>query len=103
MKLILDTHAALWWLADDDRMGNEAARQLTDETNQVLLSATVVCEVAIKRRLGKLTAPEDLVPTLLGSGAQPLPVTLEHAAAVESLPQHHQRPVRPHARRPGSR
>lgn len=92
MKLILDTHAALWWLADDDRMGAEAARQLTDETNQVLLSATVVWEVAIKRGLEKLTAPEDLVPTLLGAGAQPLPVTLEHAASVELLPQHHRDP-----------
>lgn len=92
MKLILDTHAALWWLADDDRMGNDAARQLTDETNQVLLSATVVWEVAIKRGLGKLTAPEDLVPTLLNGGARPLPVTLDHAAGVESLPWHHRDP-----------
>jgi len=92
VKLILDTHPAPWWLADDDRMGNEAARQLTDETNQVLLTAAVVWEVAIKRGLGKLTAPEDLVPTLLGGGAQPLPVTLEHAVAVESLPKHHRDP-----------
>jgi PIN domain nuclease of toxin-antitoxin system len=92
VKLILDTHAALWWLSDDERMGDEAARQLTDETNQVLLSATVVWEVAIKRGLGKLTAPADLVPTLLAGGAQPLPVTLEHASAVESLPRHHRDP-----------
>lgn len=73
-------------------MGDEAARQITDETNQVLLSATVVWEVAIKRGLGELTAPEDLVPTLLAGGAQPLPVTLEHASAVQFLPQHHQDP-----------
>lgn len=92
MKLLLDTHAALWWLADDDRIGEEVIRHLTDDTNQVLISAVVVWEVAIKRSLGKLDAPEDLAPTLLGAGAQPLPVTLEHAAAVEKLPWRHRDP-----------
>jgi PIN domain nuclease of toxin-antitoxin system len=86
VKLLLDTHAALWWLADDDRIGEEVIRHLTDDTNQVLISAVVVWEVAIKRSLGKLDAPADLAPTLLGAGAQPLPVTLDHAAAVEKLP-----------------
>ncbi len=89
---MLDTHAALWWLADDDRIGGEVIRHLTDDTNQVLISAVVVWEVAIKRSLGKLDAPEDLAPTLLSAGAQPLPVTLEHAAAVEKLPWHHRDP-----------
>ena len=89
MKLLLDTHAALWWLSGDERFGRSAADQLTDETNQVLLSAVVVWEIAIKRSLGKLDAPDDLAPTLLGAGAQPLPVTLDHAAAVGELPWHH--------------
>lgn len=92
MKLLLDTHAALWWLADDERLGDEVIRHLTDDTNQVLISAVVVWEVAIKRWLGKLEAPEDLAPTLLSAGAQPLPVTLEHAAAVEKLPWRHRDP-----------
>jgi len=92
LKLLLDTHAALWWLSGDERFGRSAADRLTDETNQVLLSAVVVWEVAIKRSLGKLEAPHDLAPTLLGAGAQPLPVTLEHAAAVEELPWHHRDP-----------
>jgi PIN domain nuclease of toxin-antitoxin system len=92
VKLLLDTHAALWWLADDARMGTNAARGLADERNQVLLSAAVIWEVAVKRSLGKLDAPEDLAPTLLGAGALPLPVSLEHAAAVEHLPWHHRDP-----------
>lgn len=92
MKLLLDTHAALWWLADDARIGRDADRQLSDETNRVLLSAAVIWEVAIKRSLGKLHAPADLAPMLLGAGAQPLPVTLDHAAAVEELPWHHRDP-----------
>ncbi len=92
MKLILDTHAALWWLADDAQLSDEAIRQLSDDTNLVLLSAAVVWEVAIKRSLGKLEIPDDFAPTLLGAGAQPLTVTLEHAAAVEALPWHHRDP-----------
>ncbi len=92
MKLILDTHAALWWLSGDERFGTGAEEHLTDTTNQILLSAVVVWEVAIKRSLGKLRAPEDFAPTLLGAGAQPLPVSLDHAAAVEQLPWHHRDP-----------
>ena len=92
MKLLLDTHAALWWLADDARVGRDSERELSDDTNRVLLSAAVIWEVAIKRSLGKLQAPADLAQTLLGAGAQPLPVTLDHAAAVEALPWHHRDP-----------
>lgn len=83
MRLLLDTHAALWWLDGDARFGRSAARALTDEANQVLLSAAVVWEVAVKRSLGRLEAPDDLAPTLLRAGARPLPVTLAHAAGVE--------------------
>ncbi len=92
MKLLLDTHAALWWLSGDRRFSPEAERRLTDDTDQVLLSAVVVWEVAIKRSLGKLEAPEDFGPTLLGAGVQPLAVSLEHAASVERLPWHHRDP-----------
>jgi PIN domain nuclease of toxin-antitoxin system len=92
LRLLLDTHAALWWLSGDERFGTEAEQQISDTTNQVLLSAAVVWEVAIKRSLGKLEAPPDFAPTLLGAGAQPLPVSLDHAAAVEQLPWHHRDP-----------
>lgn len=92
MKLLLDTHAALWWLSGDERFGETAARQLTNADSQALLSAAVVWEVAIKRSLGKLDAPEDFASTLLGAGAQPLPVGLHHAAAVGDLPHHHRDP-----------
>jgi PIN domain nuclease of toxin-antitoxin system len=92
LKLLLDTHAALWWLTGDERFGREAERQLIDDTNQILLSAAVVWEVAIKRSLGKLQAPEDFAPMLLGAGIQALAVSLEHAGSVEHLPWHHRDP-----------
>ena len=92
MRLILDTHAALWWLSGDSRFGATAEAEITDSSNQVLLSAAVVWEVAIKRSLGKLEAPDDLGSTFVAGGARPLPIGLEHAAAVETLPWHHRDP-----------
>jgi PIN domain nuclease of toxin-antitoxin system len=92
LKLLLDTHAALWWLSGDDRFGETAARQLGDGSNQVLLSAAVIWEIAVKRFLGKLEAPRDLAATLLDAGVQALAVSLDHAAAVEHLPWHHRDP-----------
>jgi PIN domain nuclease of toxin-antitoxin system len=92
MKLLLDTHAALWWLVDDDRIGEEVVSLLADDSNQVLISAVVIWEVAINRSLGKLKAAEGLAPTLVDAGAQPLSLTVAHAAAVEALPWVHRDP-----------
>lgn len=92
MKLLLDTHAALWWLGDDERLGPASAELIADPSSQVLLSAAVVWEVAIKRSLGKLDAPEDFAETLLGAGAQALAVSVEHADAVGRLEWHHRDP-----------
>jgi PIN domain nuclease of toxin-antitoxin system len=92
VRLLLDTHAALWWLSGDRRFGAAAADQVGDARNEVVLSAAVVWEVAIKRALGKLQAPDGFAETLLGAGARPLPVGLDHAAAVENLPAHHRDP-----------
>jgi len=92
VKLLLDTHAALWWLGDDDRLGAVSADLLGDASNDVLLSAAVVWEVAIKRSLGKLKAPDGFASTLIGAGANALPVTIAHAEAVETLAWHHRDP-----------
>lgn len=92
MRLLLDTHAALWWLADDERLGRTAAAHLADASNQVLLSAVVVLEVAIKRSLGKLDTPDGFATALLEAGALPLAIGIEHAVAVEALPWHHRDP-----------
>jgi PIN domain nuclease of toxin-antitoxin system len=60
--------------------------------SEVLLSAAVVWEVAIKRALGKLDVPDDFAGTLLGAGALGLAVTLRRASAVADLPAHHRDP-----------
>jgi PIN domain nuclease of toxin-antitoxin system len=89
VRLLADTHAALWLLDEDKRLSTHADALLTDASNEVLLSAAVVWEVAIKRSLGKLDAPDGFAEQLLDGGAVPLPISINHARAVRSLPWHH--------------
>jgi PIN domain nuclease of toxin-antitoxin system len=92
VRALVDTHAALWLLGDDPRLSQTADEILTDAANEVLLSAAVVWEVAIKRSLGKLDAPDGFAGLLLDAGAAPLAVSIDHARAVRSLPWHHRDP-----------
>jgi PIN domain nuclease of toxin-antitoxin system len=92
VRLLVDTHAALWLLDEDKRLSRSAEEALTRPSNEVLLSAAVVWEVAIKRSLGKLDAPDGFAEVLLNGGAAPLAISLEHAQAVHSLPWHHRDP-----------
>ena len=75
VRLLADTHAALWLLDEDKRLSTRADELLTDTGNEVLLSAAVVWEVAIKRSLGKLDAPDGFAGQLLDGGAVPYPST----------------------------
>jgi PIN domain nuclease of toxin-antitoxin system len=92
VRLLADTHAALWLLGEDERLSPTADRMLTDASNEILLSAAVVWEVAIKRSLGKLDAPDGFAQLLLDAGALPLAVSIDHARAVRTLPWHHRDP-----------
>ena len=65
---------------------------MNESGHTVVLSAVVVWEIAIKRALGKLEAPGDFVRLWIAGGALPLPVSLDHAATLESLPDHHRDP-----------
>ncbi len=91
MRLLLDTHVLLWWLADSP-LSDPAAEAIADTRNEVLVSAASAWEVSIKKALGKLTAPDDLVDELTSSGFTPLNITLLHGMAAGSLPRHHDDP-----------
>lgn len=95
MRLLLDTHALLWWLLDDAELP-ASARSAIERAPAVHVSAASVWEVAIKQRLGKLPAlgltAAELPALVRDSGLLPLPVEDRHAAAVASLPQHHRDP-----------
>ncbi|HUL80427.1 MAG TPA: type II toxin-antitoxin system VapC family toxin [Vicinamibacteria bacterium] len=89
MRLLLDTHAFLWWCTDDPRLGEIERRAIRNGANEVLLSAASVWEMAIKQALGRLRVPEapSLAVERLGIGR--LAVAFEHAEATASLPPLH--------------
>jgi PIN domain nuclease of toxin-antitoxin system len=91
LRLLLDTHVLLWWLADDPALSKQARALIANEP-EVFASAASAWEIAIKRALGKLEAPEDLLSVLEVGGIRRLPIDLQHAAVAGALPRHHDDP-----------
>ncbi|MBT2517680.1 type II toxin-antitoxin system VapC family toxin [Streptomyces sp. ISL-90] len=92
MRLLLDTHVLLWWLTDDRRLTGDHRDLISDAANSALVSAMTVAEIAIKSSLGKLDAPDDLLPTLDAGGFEHLPFEASHADVLRTLPWHHRDP-----------
>jgi len=95
MKLLLDTHIALWAVSDDPRLSPRARELIAAPRNLVWVSAVSIWEIAIKHSLGRGDMPisgAEALEYFRQSGYRMLPVAPEHAAAVETLPAHHQDP-----------
>lgn len=92
MRLLLDTHALLWWLGDDPSLAEAAAAAIADGGNVALVSAVSVWEVEIKRAKGALHAPDDLLDQIAAAGFELLPISAEHARDAGRLPRHHDDP-----------
>ena len=91
-RLLLDTHVFLWWLADHPRLGPQARAAIQDPVNPVFVSAVTGWEIAIKRRLGKLTAPDGLDAAVTDEGFSHLPISFFHGEQAGLLPDHHRDP-----------
>ena len=91
MKLLLDTHALLWWLDGDDRLTPEATEAIAD-AELVAVSAASAWEISIKQALGKLDGPVDLSAEMATNGFKELPVTVAHTVTAGALPPHHADP-----------
>ena len=90
---LLDTHAVLWLLAGDERLSRRARAAIDASQRPLTVSAVSLWEVAIKRSLGKLSAPADLSRRLTALGQiELLPISPLHAEAVGELPWHHRDP-----------
>jgi PIN domain nuclease of toxin-antitoxin system len=95
MKLLLDTHVALWAVSDDPRLSPKARELIVTQRNLIWVSAVSIWEIAIKHGLGRGDMPisgAEALEYFRQSGYRMLPVSPEHAAAVEALPAHHQDP-----------
>lgn len=93
MRLLLDTHAFLWWIGDDPRLPAKARKLISGERNEVFLSVASAWELAIKVGIGRLRLAESLEDFVTRNvevnGFQVLPVHLRHVLHVSTLPDHH--------------
>ena len=92
MRLLLDTHAVLWALAEPRELNRSARMALENGRNEVFVSVVSGWEIAIKRALGKLEAPDDLEAGIRRQGFAPLLITFHHAELAGALPPHHNDP-----------
>jgi PIN domain nuclease of toxin-antitoxin system len=91
VRLLLDTHALLWWLADES-LSAQARDAIADSANLVMVSAATAWEISIKKALGKLAAPDDLEQQVQAGGFTALPISIAHGIAAGQLARHHEDP-----------
>ena len=92
MRLLLDTHTLLWWLAEDATLSRNARETIADPANQIFVSAASAWEIAIKKAAGRLRAPDDLEEQIEHNRFTPLPISLQHTTTAGALPNHHRDP-----------
>ena len=96
MRVLLDTHALLWFLLNDPQLSDNARAQIADPDNDPLVSPASYWELAIKISLGKYNLGIDFTTffetQLATNELTVLPITIRHAAVVATLPCHHRDP-----------
>ena len=96
MTPLLDTHALLWWLSEDDRLSRAAYDAIADDSGTAFVSAASAWEIATKHRLGRLPEADALVQDvswyIADQGFRPLPITIRDAEYAGRMPGHHQDP-----------
>lgn len=91
MKLLIDTHAAIWWLAGDRRLTQRARAAIADAGVEAAVSVASVWEASIKRTAGRLKGP-DLAAALSAAGLPFLHIDERHAKVAGELPLVHRDP-----------
>lgn len=96
MRLLLDTHALIWWLAGDERLSPRARDAIATPGQDVLVSAVSGWEITTKHRIGKLPGVTamvaDMERLLTEQGFATLPISLRHGQVAGMLPGPHKDP-----------
>jgi PIN domain nuclease of toxin-antitoxin system len=96
MRVLLDTHALLWWLADDARLSTRVRTVIGDPEQTVYLSPASAWEIATKHRIGRLPEARELLADFPGiihrAGFEELPIATKHAVLAGTLPGPHRDP-----------
>jgi PIN domain nuclease of toxin-antitoxin system len=90
--LLLDTHVVLWWLDDNPRLPDAFRVRIAEPALPCFVSAATIWEIGIKRAIGRLEAPSELIKILSEEGFHGLAMELVHAEAASNLPLHHHDP-----------
>ena len=95
MQLLLDTHAFLWAITDDPRLGQRSRELITTTASRVLLSHVSIWEIAIKHALARADMPLSAAQAIQWAedcGIELLQLELSHLLTLEVLPLHHRDP-----------
>jgi len=96
VRLLLDTHAFIWWIADSGRLSATARNLIADESHDIIVSAASAWEIATKYRLGKLALPApaafDVAGAISDQGFLELPISVRDAEHAGRLPGPHRDP-----------
>ena len=92
MKLLLDTHVFLWWMSGHKSLTAKVVSAINEGKNVVFVSAVTAWEISIKKALGMLKAPDELVEALDANRFLQLPITIQHGLLAGDLPRHHDAP-----------
>ena len=96
MRLLIDTHVLIWWLAADQALSSAARSAIADSANDVFVSAASAWEIATKHRIGRLPQAGLLAADIAGfvsaQGFNELPVTIRQGQIAGALPRIHKDP-----------
>jgi PIN domain nuclease of toxin-antitoxin system len=105
VRLLLDTHVLLWWLADDLKLTRVSRAIIANPDNEVHVSSVSLWEISIKAALGRIEVElDDLEAAIARNGFRPLPIGFRHALTAGCLPAvHATRSIGYSSRKPASR
>lgn len=92
MEYLLDTHVLLWWLTTPDKINKKSRNIIKDKSNTVFISSASFWEMAIKKSIGRLTLPHNLIESIAVEGFRTLPIMPEESLGVADLPMIHADP-----------
>ena len=92
MRLLIDSHAFLWWSEASSSLGSAAGSAIADPANEALISIAALWELTIKASTGKLTLPADLETMAATLGFSVLPINFVHLRHLRLLPRVHRDP-----------
>lgn len=91
-NVLIDTHIFLWWLSDDNSLGQLSRQIISDPRNNIYVSGATSWEISIKKKKGLLEAPENIDAIVEDEGFSKLPISLFHGELAGSLEEIHRDP-----------